>query len=129
MRRLKIVAQKFGTNADIATQEFYHKYNEWVRTEAKKRGRVVLEWQAQDGYAPVCEFLGKPVPTPGTLQATFPHENDARQMKILKTFLIARGLLSWALLGAVVWAAWNYGGNVILNSWKIQSQAGTISHL
>ncbi|KAJ4416076.1 hypothetical protein N0V82_006999 [Gnomoniopsis sp. IMI 355080] len=112
VRRLKFT-EKFGTKSDIATEDFYEAYNDWVRTEAKKRGRPVLEWQAQDGYAPICEFLGQVVPDSGTRNLAFPHVNDSRQMQILKAFLIARGLLSWAVLGFSLWTAWKYGGSLL----------------
>ncbi|KAJ4386758.1 hypothetical protein N0V93_009656 [Gnomoniopsis smithogilvyi] len=111
-RRLKF-SEKFGTKADIASEEFYESYNNWVRKEAKKRGRPVLEWQAQDGYAPLCKFLGKRVPESGTTEAVFPHLNDVRQMQILKAFLIIRGLLSWALVGIGLWTGWQYGGSLL----------------
>lgn len=94
-------------------------YNDWVRREAKKRGRPVLEWQAQDGYAPVCEFLGKSVPEPGSQEAVFPHVNDSKQMQILKVILIARGLLSWGILGTGMWVAWKYGVSRALSSFGL----------
>lgn len=100
----------------MVTEEFYVTYNDWVRKEAKKRGRPVLEWQAQDGYAPICEFLGNPVPESGTKEAVFPHVNDYRQMQFLKLILIARGVLSWAVLGAGLWTMWKYGGSLVRGS-------------
>lgn len=90
-----------------------------MRREAKKRGRPVLEWQAQDGYAPICEFLGTPAPKPGTPEAVFPHVNDARQMQIIKAVLIVRGLLSWAVLGVGLWAAWKYAMSRALTSFGL----------
>lgn len=109
VHRVRLLTRKFGAKTDtLATTDFYHAYNAWVRREAAKRGRTVLEWQAADGYAPLCAFLGRPVPLDkegkGTL--AFPHLNDQRDMAILKAVLIARGLVSWAALGSLLWVAW-----------------------
>ena len=36
----------------------------------------LLEWTAQDGWAPLCKFLKKPIP-----DEPFPHVNDAAGFK------------------------------------------------
>lgn len=36
----------------------------------------MLEWKVQDGWVPLCEFLGKPVPT-----VEFPHGNTPEQLR------------------------------------------------
>ncbi|KAN0123018.1 hypothetical protein V8E51_001344 [Hyaloscypha variabilis] len=80
----------------------YDMHNQWVRDEAAKRGKVVLDWQAEDGWKPLCAFLGKPVPG-----FPFPHLNDQRSMMILKAILTIRGLLGWSALAGVLYAgAW-----------------------
>lgn len=47
---------------------------------AKIRGSVpterLLEWKVQDGWVPLCKFLGKPVPDVG-----FPNGNTPEQMR------------------------------------------------
>ncbi|KAI1429064.1 hypothetical protein F5Y12DRAFT_710619 [Xylaria sp. FL1777] len=68
---------------------WYSEYNQLVREEARKRGRPVLEWKPQDGWVPICKFLGKPVP-PAALP--FPHCNNKQEMQKLKIVLVARGL-------------------------------------
>lgn len=86
--------------------ESYDAHNEWVRSEAKKRGRPVLEWTTSDGWEPLCKFLGKEPPKDGR---AFPHLNDSATVKMVKRILLTRGLLSWAALGASIWAGWQYG--------------------
>lgn len=90
---------------DLFSPEFYDAHNDWVRAEAAKRGRPVLEWQAGDGWGPLCEFLGKGLPTDGR---PFPHLNDAADMTMLKRILVARGLISWAILGLAGFGAYYY---------------------
>lgn len=101
--------RKFGIK-DIFTPEFYDIHNNWVRAEASKRGRRVLEWEVGDGWGPLCEFLGKHPPEDGR---AFPRLNDAAALNTVKRILVARGLLSWAALGAAAWASWSYGPGFI----------------
>jgi hypothetical protein len=85
-----------------------------VRDEARKRGRAVLEWQPQDGWAPICELLGEPVPP---ADVPFPHSNDQVEIQKLKVVLVTRGLCYWALLGAGLWvASWVLHG---FGSWRL----------
>ncbi|KAJ8128828.1 hypothetical protein O1611_g4806 [Lasiodiplodia mahajangana] len=91
-----------GRTRDLETYKIWYKeYNRFVRDEARWRGRPVLEWEPRDGWAPICEFLGRPAP-PETV--AFPHANDRWEMQQLKIFLVSLGLLYWALLGVGVWA-------------------------
>lgn len=88
--------------------DLYDAYQEFVLREAKKRGREVLLWKAQDGWAPLCRFLGKDVPK----SEPFPWVNDAGTMKVLQRILITRGLLSWSALVGGVYATWRFGPGV-----------------
>ncbi|KAJ6439751.1 tpr repeat containing protein [Purpureocillium lavendulum] len=85
--------------------EFYDVYQEFVLREADKRGREVLVWKAEDGWGPLCKFLGKEVPQ----ETPFPWVNDAATMSTLRKILIARGILSWAALIGGAYAVWTYG--------------------
>ncbi|KAB5580303.1 hypothetical protein GE09DRAFT_432279 [Coniochaeta sp. 2T2.1] len=98
------VGVKFGL-ADMYTPEFYERQNDWVREEAARRGRRVLEWRVGEGWGPLCEFLGKDLPRDGR---PFPHLNDAAAMRTVKRVLIARGLVSWAVVGVAGVAALYY---------------------
>jgi len=85
---------------------WYEDYNAMVRKAAKDRGRPLLEWKPQDGWRPICEFLGKECPPE---DVPFPRVNDQKSMRVVKTILVARGLLSWAALGGLVYTGCVYG--------------------
>lgn len=113
------LGRKIGISDPINSVELYHGYNDWVRREASKRGRQVLEWKVGEGYGPICRFLGKDVPQDAQgNEAKFPRINDQRTMSILKAILLLRGTLSWVALGATVWAVWKYGAPLALSSAK-----------
>ncbi|KAK2602008.1 hypothetical protein QQS21_004434 [Conoideocrella luteorostrata] len=86
----------------------YDKYQSLVLREAKKRGREVLIWKAEDGWGPICEFLGKEVPK----SQPFPWSNDAATMRTVRRILVARGLLSWVGLVGGLYGAWRYGPGI-----------------
>ncbi|ROV99533.1 hypothetical protein VMCG_06393 [Cytospora schulzeri] len=113
-----VFESRFGTQMDFPSVEFYHAYNDWVREEARKRGREVLEWKAEDGYGPLCKFLGRPMPPDGT---EFPKLNDQSVVKFLKRVLVIRGLMSWAALGGTLWAGWRYGPQLLRTAVKAGS--------
>lgn len=71
----------------------YDKHNNWVRDVAKRNGNSILEWQPENGWEPLCAFLGKPV-----VNKPFPHLNDEKTIRALTYILIVRGLLAWAAL-------------------------------
>jgi hypothetical protein len=110
MRDVKARSERqFGIRLPVHwNAEYYEKYNAFVLDEARKRGRRVLVWQAADGWAPLCEFLGRSEPEDGR---PFPHKNDAAQVRMMRRHLYARGLRQWAVLGGSImalWAAWTY---------------------
>lgn len=80
-------------------ESIYDRHNAWVRAEAAKRGRTVLEFTADDGWAPLCGYLGKPVP----VGVAYPRMNDQKNMKMVKRFILARGVLHWVVLVFLVW--------------------------
>jgi hypothetical protein len=98
----KFWKKKFGVErSELFTAKFYEIYNNWVRQEAAKRGKRLLEFQVENGWKPLCEFLGK---TPPTADVPFPRLNDQRTMNIIKTIIIGRGLLAWSGLAATLYA-------------------------
>ncbi|KAE9381030.1 hypothetical protein N431DRAFT_457646 [Stipitochalara longipes BDJ] len=103
----QIMRERVGVDIDNPfTPEAYAMHNKWVRDQAAKRGKVVLDWQAEDGWKPLCAFLGKPVP-----DTPFPHLNDQRAMMTLKAILTIRGLLGWLALVGVLYAGVWFGKN------------------
>lgn len=89
---------------DVFTSKMYETYYESVRLEAQKRGKEVLEFKAEDGWEPLCQFLGMPVP-----DTPFPRLNEKKTFAIIKAILIAKGLFAWVLLIAVFWVTWKFG--------------------
>ncbi|KAE8333298.1 hypothetical protein BDV39DRAFT_199029 [Aspergillus sergii] len=83
-----------------------------VRAAARARGRKVLEFKVQDGWDPLCQFLGKEAP-----DELFPHVNEgdfiARFHGIIFWVRLV-GLAKKGLIGAspvlAVGAAWWYFG-------------------
>ena len=72
------------------------------------KGRL-LEYKLGDGWGPLCEFLGKPVP-----YVPFPRVNDSEALQELLAIIIKRGLyntfrravrftLPFAVLGLGIW--------------------------
>ena len=87
------------------------RHNDLVRTLAKaevgegKKGRF-LEFEAKQGWGPLCEFLGKEVP-----EEAYPRTNDTASFN--ETFNLARNRLIWArikkafvVLSPITVAAW-----------------------
>lgn len=88
---------------------FYDVYQDFVLQEAKKRGREVLVWKAQDGWEPLCKFLGKEVPK----DEPFPWVNDAATMTMLKRILIVRGVVSWMAILGGAYATWRFWPQIL----------------
>lgn len=108
------VRERLGVRTALSP-EAYGAYYEYVRREARRRGREVLEFRAEDGWAPLCRFLGKEVP----VDTEFPRLNERREVQVIKRILVARGLLAWAALGGGVWGAWRFGPGLLrwLRGW------------
>jgi hypothetical protein len=49
----------------------YELGNEWVRNECRKNNWTLLEYSVDQGWEPVCAYLGLPIPT-----VPFPHVDD-----------------------------------------------------
>lgn len=103
----KVLCDRFGFKGkDVFSAGLYDTDNQWVRDEAAKRGKPVLEFQAKDGWKPLYNFLDKPSPL---ANVPFPHLNDQHTIAIVKTIRIVRGLLVWSTLGGVVYAGIKFG--------------------
>jgi len=101
----KQAERRFGCDS-LFNIEMYNLHNDWVKDVAAKQGKEVLDWEPSMGWDPLCKFLDKPVP-----KTSFPHINDTQNMKVIRLFLIQRGLLKWVAvlsvpvvaLGAYFW--------------------------
>ena len=58
----ELLAREIGPDWDDAerAQAFYERHNAEVRREAP--AHRLLDWQARDGWEPLCQALGLPVP-------------------------------------------------------------------
>ncbi|RYP73164.1 hypothetical protein DL771_003800 [Monosporascus sp. 5C6A] len=73
IEKMKKVLKERGEDADIGgstTANMLLAHNDWVRSIVPKE--KLLEMELGDGWAPLCEFLGVPVP-----DEPFPRANDA----------------------------------------------------
>lgn len=95
--------EKFDTD-DIFTAKMYETYYASVRLDAKRRGKEVLEFRAEDGWEPLCQFLEKDVPN-----TPFPRLNEKKTFTTIKIILIAKGFFAWLFLISAGWMTWKVG--------------------
>ena len=81
---------------NIFTIECYERHNNWVRNIAAASGKKVLEWEPDDGWEPLCKFLGCPIP-----DEPFPRTNETAEIEKLKVVLMKKGLWAWGGVIAV----------------------------
>ncbi|KAL9113740.1 MAG: hypothetical protein Q9227_002185 [Pyrenula ochraceoflavens] len=96
----------------------YLEHNEMVRSMVPKD--QLLEYNVKQGWGPLCEFLGKPVPLdPETgKEAPFPRANDRAYLqrefnkinRMRVSIAIVKGLLVVGLPVAVAWGTWRWYG-------------------
>lgn len=70
-------------------EQAYDAHNAAVRKAANSRGREVLEWTPDMGYAPLCELFEVSAP-----DGEFPRSNDEKEVRLIQNVMLARGLLS-----------------------------------
>lgn len=82
-----------------------------VRMACQKQGRPLLDFQLKDGWFPLCEFLGKPVP----VGVEFPRVNDGKTLsQDIKIYHLSqiraagKVLLMWATVPGVAISAFLY---------------------
>jgi len=109
---MHLAKQQLGVD-DIFSAECYERHNEWVRAVAAARGREVLEWQPEDGWEPLCRFLGRKVP-----DVPFPKLNESAEIQELTKFLVKRGLWLWTRVLVAV-AVLVIGVTIVLYRWRI----------
>lgn len=79
--------------------DIHDKHNDWVRELVPKD--KLLEFDPKDGYKPLCDFLGVPVPknADGRVEQ-YPHVNDRATMQRMTLGIQAVGVACWVLLAA-----------------------------
>lgn len=92
-------------NRDALRRGFVQ-HNEHIRFIVPKD--KLLDFQVQEGWEPLCKFLGKPVP-----DEPFPHANEGRQVgDDVRILLFVKALIGYAVpiaFGVLSWAVWRYG--------------------
>lgn len=63
----------YGEDLETTGRQRFREQEDLVRSLCADTPGRLLEWRAQDGWEPLCEFLGESVP-----DVTFPHGNDAK---------------------------------------------------
>lgn len=94
----RLWAKKYGP--DYLGPQWYDLHNDSVRRAIPEE--QLLEFKVQDGWEPLCKFLGKPVP-----DVPFPNLNDTGSMKAIYFGMQAYGAFVWTLyLGGAAGAAY-----------------------
>jgi hypothetical protein len=80
----------YGPKTDL---DLYYAHNEHVKQVVPKD--KLLEFDVKDGFKPLCDFLGLPVPKDDQgKELAFPHVNDRQQIsKVMNRFVI----VGWSL--------------------------------
>lgn len=86
---MRLASERFGL-APEPSEELYHAHNNWVKTIV--RPERLLVFKCQDGWGPLCEFLGRQRPNP------FPHGNEAGHLRFYKRMAMVLGAMSWLVV-------------------------------
>lgn len=91
----------------IGVLDMLDKHNDWVRANVPKDR--FLEMDLKEGWKPLADFLGVPVP-----DTPFPQANDAAEAEaVTKRILLTAGL-SWVAIlltaGTLAWQAYRFWG-------------------
>eukprot|EP00873_Tetraselmis_striata_P028648 jgi/Tetstr1/448912/TSEL_036138.t1 len=101
----KAVGKPIGDDwSSEAVKRSFEEHNNAVIRECPKDRLLVF--RASDGWGPLCEFLGKPVP-----DLPYPHLNDSASMKRRLRLLNAIGwsiMVAPVVLVAGMWQVWSY---------------------
>ena len=92
----------------MSTSEVYEAHARRVRAVVPETR--LLEFQAADGYGPLCRFLGQPVP-----EEPYPRLNDTKVL--LKTISVS------VLIGVITWIVILSTGLALASSaWSLQAR-------
>lgn len=92
----KLAKKRYGVD-DIFSTDCCERHNQWVRDVCAARGKEVLEWRPDDGWGPLCRFIGRPVP-----KVPFPRTNETEEIEKLKWVLLKQGMVAWAKVVSAV---------------------------
>ncbi|ETS77088.1 hypothetical protein PFICI_10962 [Pestalotiopsis fici W106-1] len=91
---VQLAAERFDLPAPEPSVEMYHAHNAWVKSIVPKER--LLEFKCQDGWEPLCDFLGRQRPN------AFPHGNESGYLKYYKRVAMVLGFALWVLVIAVM---------------------------
>lgn len=89
---MQLSAERFGVKAE-PSEELYHAHSEWVKSVVPRERLLVFK--CQDGWRPLCEFLGRQRPNP------FPHGNEAGYLRYYKRVAMVLGIFLWLVVLAM----------------------------
>jgi len=96
----------YGTVTDFSThgpaRAAFHSHYDRVRAAVEGQEGRLLEYKVQEGWGPLCKFLGREVPA-----GEFPRVNDSGE------FVKIHGFMWWLGLGRMVWGVAVMGAPVL----------------
>ncbi|KAM0278249.1 hypothetical protein ACHAQH_005262 [Verticillium albo-atrum] len=117
------VGIKSRKDAEAKIRDKYREYYELVRRVTLKDR--LLEFKLSDGWGPLCQFLGKPVP-----DVPFPHLNETKWFEERSALIFKRALvnvvkkgLMWPLVTVRRGVAWALGANTVK---RLPEQVATV---
>ncbi|GIC94543.1 sulfotransferase family protein [Aspergillus udagawae] len=89
---MRLASERFGVEAE-PSEELYHAHSAWVKSIVPQERLLVFK--CQDGWGPLCEFLGRQRPNP------FPHGNEAGYLRYYKRVAMVLGIFLWLVVLAM----------------------------
>jgi hypothetical protein len=109
----RIIFHYFGGSIPLCGESTFEEHNDMVENLCLGNDRDFLKFELENGWEPLCEFLGKDVPS-----MEFPHVNDsdsfraAFRLDLGRTILIASATIGFILfLGTSSWAFFTWDIN------------------
>ncbi|KAH8658235.1 hypothetical protein BX600DRAFT_514740 [Xylariales sp. PMI_506] len=92
---MRLSSERFGLPAE-PSEELYHAHSKWVKSIVP--AERLLVFKCQDGWDPLCNFLGRQRPN------LFPHGNESSHLKYYKRVAMLLGIFLWLLVLALPFA-------------------------
>lgn len=86
---VRLAADRSGLTPE-PSEEMYYAHSAWVRSVVPKERLLVFK--CQDGWGPLCEFLGRQRPN------SFPHGNEAGHLRFYKRVAMLLGVFLWLVV-------------------------------
>ena len=100
----KIMTQTHGVNPDDPKTDLAQMYTDWVnRVKETVPAEKLLVFNVKQGWKPLCDFLGVPVP-----DTPFPRVNSTKQFQSREDWLVKKGLLKLTVFAGLLSAGVYY---------------------